>query len=121
MKTAAFFAPKALHFPPMAAHPATGFSPPLLLGAFGTVFCPVAPGDEGLAAQGAAFPGVNDAYDFRVQLRVSREDGGTEILADGHRRDKLGAGVEIAVIQTQTVPTVIRPLAKISDSDKIGT
>ena len=82
MKYLGFPAPKALHLPPVAAHPFTGFLPLFKDSAAGTVQGPVASGQEGLAAGSAAFQPIGSLADGRAQLRIRRQDRLLKIPAE---------------------------------------
>ena len=97
---------KALQPVPVAAHSVTGLAPPLLQGAGGAVYGPVASGDKPPAAEGTPLPLVS-AHDLGKQIPVIREDGGAEVFADQCVRNHLRARAEVPIIQREAVATVI--------------
>ena len=107
MKYLGFPAPKALHLPPVAAHPFTGFLPLFKGGAAGTVQSPVASGLEGLAAGAAAFQLTGSLADGRAQLRIRRQDRLLKIPAEKGVGNALHTDASLAFIQGQAVSLVI--------------
>ena len=107
LKYLGFPAPKALHLPPVAAYPITGFLSLFKGGATGTVQGPVASGLEGLAAGAAAFQFISSQADGSAQLRVRRQDRLLKIPAEKGVRNALHADASLAFIQGQAVSLVI--------------
>ena len=81
LKNQGRFGPKALHTSPMSAHPFTGLSPPLLLGAIRTVFGSVRLEDVPAAAQDA-FLHVLPVEQSGAQAFIQRQHSGPEPAAD---------------------------------------
>ena len=102
-----FPAPKALHLPPVAAHPFTGFLPLFKGGTPGTVQGPVASGLEGLATGPASFQIIGSLADGRAQLRIRRQDCLLKIPAEKGVRNALHTDASLAFIQGQAVSLVI--------------
>ena len=107
LKYLGFPAPKALHLPPVAAHPFTGFLPLFKGGTPGTVQGPVAFGLEGLATGPAAFQLIGSLADGRAQLRIRRQDCLLKIPAEKGVRNALHTDTSLAFIQGQAVSLVI--------------
>ena len=108
--------PKALHTSPMSAHPFTGLSPPLLLGAIRAVFGPVRLGDVPAAAQ--------DAFLHVLPM----EQGGAQAFVQGqHRRPKpaadqrvgnaLRADTFLPIVQQEAVAVLVVAAAMYQSPD----
>lgn len=107
LKYLGFPAPKALHLPPVAAHPFTGFLPLFKDSAAGTVQGPVASGLEWLAAGPAAFQLITSLTDGRAQLCIRRQDRLLKIPAEKGVRNALHTDASLAFIQGQAVAFII--------------
>ena len=100
------FRPPICGGPGPVALPFRVLSPALPKGAGRTVFRCIGEGHDRSAADAAASDGLF-LHDRRIQLPVSRKDGGAEIFADQHRRDELGAWAEVSIIQWEAISAVI--------------
>jgi hypothetical protein len=98
--------PKALHTSPMSAHPFTGLSPPLLLGAIRAVFGPVGFGDVPAAAQDA-FLHVLPVEQGGAQTFIQRQHSGPKPATNQGVRNRLWADTFLPIVQQEAVAVLV--------------
>ena len=102
-------------FLPLFPLPFSGVYPLHASGAVGAVFSPVGFGDKERPADSAAFP-APPAQECGFQCFIKGQDSGSKPAAEQRIADTLHAYARLAVLQQQTVPSVIVAEMCIRDS-----